>query len=179
MESDAFTLYKLIILFLLNKVDFPLTNSQISNFILEKGYTNYFNIQQSISELMEAEFINMESIGHNSYYKINDEGRETLSFFDNMISSAIREEIIDYLKENQYSLRNETSILAEYFDVKKGDFMARLRVLEKGEPIIDLSISVPTENEASKLCNNWKTESQKIYAFVLSTLLKEEDGNNE
>ena len=166
-------------LFFISTTDFPLTNSQISNFILEKGYTNYFNIQQSISELMEAEFINMESIGHNSYYKINDEGRETLSFFDNMISSAIREEIIDYLKENQYSLRNETSILAEYFDVKKGDFMARLRVLEKGEPIIDLSISVPTENEASKLCNNWKTESQKIYAFVLSTLLKEEDGNNE
>ncbi|MFQ9388815.1 MAG: DUF4364 family protein [Coprococcus sp.] len=27
---------------MLNKVDFPLTNSQISEFILDKGYTNYF-----------------------------------------------------------------------------------------------------------------------------------------
>ncbi|WP_313134143.1 DUF4364 family protein [Anaerocolumna sp.] len=175
MESDAFTLYKLIILFLLDKVDFPLTNSQISNFILEKGYTNYFNIQQSISELIEAEFINMESIGHNSYYKINNEGRETLSFFDNMISTVIQEEIIEYLKENQYSLRNETSILAEYFEAKKGEYMAHLRVLEKEEPIIDLSISVPTKEEASTICNNWRTESQKIYAFVVSTLLKEEE----
>jgi len=92
-----------------------------------------------------------------------------------MISSVIQEEIIEYLKENQYSLRNETSILAEYFEAKKGEYMARLRVLEKEEPIIDLSISVPTKEEASKLCNNWRTESQKIYAFVVSTLLKEDD----
>jgi len=175
MESDAFTLYKLIVLFLLDKVDFPLTNSQISNFVLEKGYTNYFNLQQSISELIEADFINMETIGHNSYYKINNEGREALSFFGNMISTVIQEEIIEYLKENQYSLRNETSILSEYFESKKGEYIARLRVLEKQEPIIDLSISVPTKEEASKLCNNWRTNSQKIYAFVLSTLLKEEE----
>ncbi|MFW5631973.1 MAG: DUF4364 family protein, partial [Acetivibrio ethanolgignens] len=33
--SDALTLYKLIILFILDKVDFPLTNAQLSNFILE------------------------------------------------------------------------------------------------------------------------------------------------
>ena len=31
-------LYKLIILYILNRVDFPLTNAQISEFILEEGY---------------------------------------------------------------------------------------------------------------------------------------------
>ena len=40
--SDSLTLYKLIILFMLDKVDFPLTTSQISEFILEKEYTSYF-----------------------------------------------------------------------------------------------------------------------------------------
>ena len=30
--AEAFTLYKLIILYMLDKVDFPLTNSQISEF---------------------------------------------------------------------------------------------------------------------------------------------------
>ena len=40
MQSDTLTLYKLIILFILDKVDFPLTNAQLSDFILEKEYTN-------------------------------------------------------------------------------------------------------------------------------------------
>ena len=39
--AEAFTLYKLIILYMLDKVDFPLTNSQISEFVLDKGYTDY------------------------------------------------------------------------------------------------------------------------------------------
>ena len=35
--SEPLTLYKLIILYMLEKVDFPLTNAQISGFVLDKG----------------------------------------------------------------------------------------------------------------------------------------------
>ena len=50
--AEAFTLYKLIILYMLDKVDFPLTNSQISEFVLDKGYTDYFKLQQALSCLL-------------------------------------------------------------------------------------------------------------------------------
>ena len=33
---DPLTLYKLIVLYMLDRVDFPLTKSQIGDFILEK-----------------------------------------------------------------------------------------------------------------------------------------------
>lgn len=174
MESDALTLYKLIILFILDKVDFPLTNAQISNFILEKDYTNYFNVQQSISELIEAELIGMETVGHSSLYQITRSGGETLSFFDNMISPAIREDILEYLKKNEYSLRDEVSTLSEYYEAKRGEYTAHLRVLERGEPIIDLNIAVPAEEDAEKICNNWRSQSQKIYAYILNNLLNGE-----
>ena len=36
MEQEQLTLYKLMILYLIEKVDFPLSNSQISEFILDK-----------------------------------------------------------------------------------------------------------------------------------------------
>ena len=53
--SEPLTLYKLIILYMLQKVDFPLTNAQISGFVLDKGYTTYFHLQQAISELIDSE----------------------------------------------------------------------------------------------------------------------------
>ena len=55
--AEAFTLYKLIILYMLDKVDFPLTNSQISEFVLDKGYTDYFKLQQALSELADGGLI--------------------------------------------------------------------------------------------------------------------------
>ncbi|MFV0343087.1 MAG: DUF4364 family protein [Anaerocolumna sp.] len=173
MQSDSLTLYKLIILYLLDKVDFPLNNAQISNIILDKDYTNYFSIQQSLSELLEADFCTVESNGHSSLYLITDAGRETLSFFGYMISSAIQNDLLDYLRKNKYDLRDESSTRSEYFESKKGEYQVRLRVLEKEDSIIDLSIAVPTEEDATKISLNWRRKSQEIYAYVLNTLLNE------
>ena len=171
MESDAFTLYKLIILFILDKVDFPLTNAQLSDIILHLNYTNYFNIQYSVSELLDAEFINSEKVGSKTYYLISKAGQETLSFFDNMISPTIQDELTKHLKKHQYSLRDEVSTLSEYFEDRENNYIARLRVMEQNEPIIDLNVSVPSEEDAKNICNNWREKSQQIYAYILTNLL--------
>ena len=52
--AEPLTLYKLIILYMLKKVDFPLTNAQISEFVLDQEYTTYFTLQQAISELVQG-----------------------------------------------------------------------------------------------------------------------------
>lgn len=52
--ADTLSLYKLIILKMLEQVEYPLTNSQITEFILDKEYTNYFTVQQALSEMDET-----------------------------------------------------------------------------------------------------------------------------
>lgn len=42
--ADPITLYKLIVLYMLKKIDFSMTNAQISNFVLDQGYTTYFTL---------------------------------------------------------------------------------------------------------------------------------------
>ena len=38
MQPEALMLYKLMILYILDKVEFPLTQTQLTNFLLEKEY---------------------------------------------------------------------------------------------------------------------------------------------
>ena len=171
MQSDTMMLYKLIILFMLDKVDFPLTNAQISNFMLDKDYTDYFTIQQVISELVDTEFITLETIRQTSRYMITDSGRETLSFFGNKISNAIQDDVLNYLKQNKFELRNETSITSDFIKQNSGEYLVNLKVKEKASTVIEINLTVPTQEEASKICNNWKGKSQDIYAQVFSLLL--------
>ena len=77
--AEPLTLYKLIILYMLEKVDFPLTNAQISGFVLDKGYTNYFHLQQAISELIDASLIQDKTVRNTSYYESTDQGKQTLT----------------------------------------------------------------------------------------------------
>lgn len=173
MEADAMTLYKLIILFILDKLDFPLTNAQLSNLILEKEYTNYFNIQTAINELEAAGLIKGETIRNSSYFLITPEGSETLSFFNKEISDAIKKEILDYLKENSYELREEVSTLSDYYEAKKGEYIAHCFVKEMDSKIVEINLSVPTEEDAIAICSNWKSKSQNIYAYLMKMLMSE------
>lgn len=171
MQSEALTLYKLIILYILEKVDFPLSNSQVSNFILEKEYTNYFTIQQAISELIESDLIHCETIRNTTLYRVADAGRETLEYFNSQISDAIKKDIIEYLKENKYTLREEVSTLSDYFQSKPNEYIVRCQVKEKDSSVIELNLTVPSEEEATTICNNWRGKSQEVYSFIVRTLM--------
>ena len=58
----------LAVIILLQNSDGDLTNSQITDFILDRKYTNYFQLQQAVSELVEADLVEMSSQSNRSYY---------------------------------------------------------------------------------------------------------------
>ncbi|MCR4684249.1 MAG: DUF4364 family protein, partial [Lachnospiraceae bacterium] len=64
--TEPLTLYKLIVLYMLDQVYFPLTKSQIFDFILEKDYTNYFTLNQAASELIDSGLVESRSIRNSS-----------------------------------------------------------------------------------------------------------------
>ena len=93
MNQEPLTLYKLIVLYLLNKVSFPLTMAQVSDLILEKEYTSYLTLQQVINELAQAGLLTAKTLVNRTHLQITEEGRNTLSYFENRISDAIKTDI--------------------------------------------------------------------------------------
>ena len=168
---EPFTLYKLIVLYMLHKVDFPLTNSQISEFVLGRGYTTYFTLQSVLSELVEGEMMRQETIRNCSYFTLTEAGEEALRYFQNRISEPIREDIDQYLHENKMQLRDEVSILADYYKNTADEYTVRCIVKEKYSNPIELTVTVPDEMQARVACRNWKQKCQEIYEFVMKELL--------
>jgi len=157
---------------MLDKVSFPLTNSQISEFILDKEYTTYFTLQQVFSDLIDSDLINLETVRNSTYYRITDDGRNTLEYFGNKISDTIKEEIDAFLKEKEYDLRNEVSVISDYYKTTNNEYAVRCVVKEKNSDLIDLTLTVPVEEQAVVIANNWRKESQEIYAYLMGTLMK-------
>lgn len=169
--AQPFTLYKLIILYMLSKVDYPLTNSQISEFILDKEYTNYFRLQQSLSEMIDSNLIEMEAIRNTSYYRITDMGNSTLDFFINEISPEIRSDVDTFLMENGCQLREEVSAIADYYKSTVGEYAVRFRLKERNTQLIDMTITVPTEAAAEAMCQKWNEKCHDVYAQIMELLL--------
>ena len=169
--SEPLTLYKLIVLYMLDKVDFPLTNSQLTSFFLDHEYTTYFSLQQALNELLEAGLLKKEASHNSTRYEITREGEETLSFFGKNISPTITEDMDQYLKENRFRLRNEVSTIADYYKSTNQDYIVHCEVREGRAPVISLDLSVPDKEQAEAMCSKWKGKNQEIYAFIMKTLM--------
>ena len=74
--AEPLTTYKLMILALLEHSEAPLSGTQLSEFFLEKEYTNYFTVQEALHELDESAFIKKESTHNNTRYSITPAGTE-------------------------------------------------------------------------------------------------------
>ena len=155
---------------MLNRVSFPLTTAQISDFILDKDYTNFLTLQQVINELTETGMISAQTIRNRTHLAITDEGRETLQYFENRISDAIKNDINEYLRKNEFTLRNEVSVLADYYKSTSGEYEARLIAKDRGINLVDITLSVPKEEMASSICDNWQKKNQEIYKYLIEQL---------
>ena len=169
--AETFTLYKLIILYMLNKVDFPLSTSQISEFVLDKGYTSYFRLQETLAELAASELIRTETTHNRTLYHLTENGAETIHYFSNKISTEIRRDIDDFLKEKKYDLKEETAVKSDYYLTTGGEYEVRCQIVENGSSLIDLKLTVPTEKEVEAIASRWDLNSQKLYALILANLL--------
>lgn len=155
---------------MLDRVSFPLTTAQVSDFILEKEYTNFLTLQQVINELTDAGMISTRAIRNRTHLAITDEGRETLNFFQNRIGDAIKTDIKTYFRENELSLRNEVSVLGDYYKSTSGEYEAHLVAKDRGNKLIELTLSVPSEEMAASICDNWQKKNQDIYMYLTKEL---------
>lgn len=171
MSSDPLNLYKLIVLYMLHQVDFPLTRVQIFDYVLEKGYTNYFTLQKAIAELIDAELVLSKINRNNTQLSLSEDGETTLSYFENRIPDAIKEEIDQFFVEKELEIRNDISAKGDFFKSSGKDYTVQLSLKNGNDPLVELSLTAPSEDVARAMCDAWKKKNQDIYSYLMKELL--------
>ncbi len=169
--TDPMTLYKLIVLYMLDQVDFPLTKAQIFDFVLGKEYANYFSLQQATCELIDSKLVESKSLRNSSHLSLTEDGRKTLQYFTGRINDGIKADIKAYFADKEVDLRDEVSIQSTYYKLTTGEYTAELTAKEKNTDLMNIRITMPTEDAVAHICENWQERNQDVYAFLMETLL--------
>lgn len=170
LSPDSLTFYKLIILYMLNRAAFPITKAQVADFVLEQGYMDFFTLQKVFAELSDSDMLLAKSVRNRTHLAITEEGRETLYYFQSRISSSTKEKINNFFKENEMEMRNEVSVLSDYYKSTSGEYEAHLTAKERGVCLVDITLSVPDEETAASICDNWQKKNQTVYQQLIERL---------
>lgn len=166
------SLNKLMILFLIEKAGLPLSNTQLSDFLLVSDYTDYFSLQTYIGQMMDAKLLKSSKISSHTIYDITDAGCETLEYFKNHIPESIKDDMIIYLKNNKYDIKSKFDVVADYIPEKNGDFYVNCVAKEDNKNLIEINLRVTEKEEALKICDAWESKSHEIYKQLLYSLLQ-------
>lgn len=164
---------KLLLLYIIDKSEKPLTNEQITQFVLENNYMNYFLIQQYLSELINSNFIEYLSKEDKDIYQILDKGRSTLSYFEDRIPKNVKDEVANKFIQIKEIEKKATQVLSEFFQKDDNQFMVNLKLVENEETLFSLYVDVASAKQAEKICSIWENNTEYIYKNVLNMLVGE------
>lgn len=162
---------KLILLYFLLKMDFPLTNTQITRFVMENTFMNYFDLQQYLNDLLNSKLIERSYSNSKSFYTLNDLGKNTLDSFHKRISASLCDIIDKYTDENRTIIRNETQVISKYKKVKEKEYIVSCKVMENDIALIDLTLNVVSSKQARQICRNWEASATIIYKNLIENLM--------
>lgn len=164
---------KLLLLYIFNKVKFPISNNQITQIILENNLINYFTLQQYLTELVSSNFIEYTDETNNHRFIITDKGIKVLSLFRNRISNNKIEIINRYLENQLENIKKEVTVTADYTIERKDNFIVNLKALENDSILIDIKINVCSNKQAKDLCQKWKSNSSELYNKIMQLLIND------
>ncbi len=163
---------KLIVLHILDKIEMPLTNTQITNIVLENNIINYFALQESLAELTQSDLVKLEETEQKVTFQPSEIGLKTINMFQNKIPNSVRTTLTEYIVKNKDRIKKESEIQADFSKKNEHEYIVNLRAIENDIVIIDLKLSVVSVKQAKFICEKWKSSSGKIYGQIMDTLIK-------
>ena len=166
--------HKITLLLLVDRIQIPISNNQITKFALEENYMNFYNVQQYLKEMVVAGFLDTSQDGNTTRYTLTDEGLKTLKTFASYIPPYLKGRIDKYIEENKGSVKQDLEIIANhFFQHDNEEYVVKCAIYEEDNMLMELSISVVSKEQAISVCTNWKNNVKDIYPKIIDILLKQ------
>ncbi|HEX9026450.1 MAG TPA: DUF4364 family protein [Clostridium sp.] len=163
---------KLLMLYVLKSIKDPISNTQLTEIILENNFMNYFTFQQYLAELEDSRFVEYHEANDKKLLALTEKGDNVLSLFKDRISPSKIAIIVEYIKDKIGSIKKELTIQADYTLGESDDsFIVDLKAIEDQSLLMELKLSVPTKKQATSICTKWKENPSEIYTNIINIFI--------
>lgn len=174
LTSDSETLAenKVLILYILDKLDKPINNDSLLKLVLSIQDMNYFYFQQFLLDLLENKYIIGYTKDDDTMYKITDSGRNTLSLTNDLLPGILKLKIDNALKTGVEEVQNSAHAVSEFIPRSEDDFIVKCKLIENNITIFEIKLSANSREEAKFIAEKWENNNQEIYPIVMELLTK-------
>jgi hypothetical protein len=170
------TLNKLILLFIIDQMEMPLSENTIMDLCQNKNnWIDYLDCKLALEQLIDAKFIcKVPSNAGETFYNITVEGRVCLAHFFVRIPSSMRDAIKNYINANRMAYRRRQEYNSTYNKRDDGTYDVILRIIDNLQVVLEIRMNVPNRNIAKYLDKTWGDKATRAYSQIYDLLIEQQ-----
>lgn len=169
LASDDNTLAenKVLILYILNKIQKEITNDGLFQLVLSVEDMNYFYFQQFLLDLEENKYIINHTENQEPTYEITSEGTEALQLTEDLLPGIKKLKVDTTIDGTLEDIQEEESIVTEFVPTIEQGFLVKCKIIENNQPTFEVNIQAPSSEEAKRISDHWKEHAGNIYPEIM------------
>lgn len=161
---------KILVCYLLRELHTPLSFDQLNEILQIDGLVNYFELAQSVKELLETGHIDLVKGEGGPYYKATKLGAGTAALFERRLPLTVREKAVRAAVRLLARVRREAENHVTITERPQGDYEVTCRILDNNDALMSISLLVPARDEAQAVKKEFLADPSAVYRGMLALL---------
>ena len=161
---------KIMLCYVIGKLDHPIGHDDLLEAFTSKGYANYFECADAISDLISAGHLCHNA---NGLYSLMDSGNEIAATLAEDLPLTVCERILTSANKLARKTRNSASHKAVITENEKG-YTVRCTVNDSsGTELFAVEIDASTQSIAQRIRDNFVAKAEDIMRYCITSLTDE------
>ncbi len=161
---------KTLICYLLRKVDQPLSSEQIRQTLAAQGLANYFDVSESVSELLRAGIVTADFVDDQEQLRLTPIGENASMELLRDIPKSVREQALSAALETVAKVRNaqQTKIVVEPCG---SGFNVTFSVADRDDDLMRITLYAADHTQVERMKDNFLKDPVRIYSGILASFI--------
>ena len=180
-DTDAFTAgvefgglrtrqeIKLLICFLLESLEKPLSKAQINEIMQGQGLANYFEVNRALDELFTAGTVNIETLDDQEMLLLTQDVRAAAKILENELPKAVREKAINAAVRMQTKARRLRENKIEVEKLENG-YHVTFTISDKADVLMRLTVYVADITQVETVKQGFLNDPVSLYSAIIASL---------
>lgn len=162
---------KVLILFVMEKVAYPVNTQQIYELCYQDECLSYFDVCTAVPEMVTSGHLQEVEGG----YQITEKGRSDCALTQNSIAFSVRQRAENAVARFNRQIRRSSFVRTQVIPREGGDFSVIMSLDDEMGNLMTLELLAPNQRQAIRLSKLFERKADAVYNLTMAELLDEED----
>ena len=163
---------KILILFVMSRVSYPVTTSEIYELCYQDECLSYFDVCTAIPEMVKSGHLKQLD---EEKYAITDKGRADGSLTEDSIAFTVKQRAENAVAKYNRQIRRSSFVKTQIIPRDSGDYSVIMSLDDEMGNFMTLELMAPDQRQAVRLGRLFEKKAEMVYNLTMAELLDEED----